>query len=86
MQSLVKLRVRLSAYAIQIGAALVGLSAVILSVGLIDLVLRRVMGLPKDVAFYLAILGLCSVSSLLFPRLLRSRRPVSQTIKRTQED
>ena len=86
MHFLLKLRATLGTHGPPIGAALLGLSAVILCVGLIDLVFRHVLGLPKDVALYLAVLAFCTVNGLLFPRLLRARRPVTQTIKRTQED
>ena len=83
MQSLLNLRARLSAQGVQIGTALIGLSVCVLTIGVVDFLLRHILGLSKDTAFYQAILALCTLGSLAFPRLIRRAAPPTDTV---QED
>ena len=80
MHFLLTLRATLGTHAIQIGAALLGLSAVILSIGLVDFVFRRVLGLPKDTAFFVAIFVFCTVGALAFPLLSRRSVPADSNL------
>ena len=79
MHFLLKLRATLGTHGPPIGAAMLGLSAVILSIGLVDFVFRRVLGLPKDIAFFVAIFVFCTIGALAFPLLSRRSAPADST-------
>ena len=71
----------------EIATSLIGLSGLLLIIAAVDVVFRHLLGLPKDVAFYLSVLSVVLVLTILVQcRWLTARTSSSQHDQTDLED